>query len=98
MTSAFVAAVRKDNPGCRVLFIPVKPSIALGWKRYDTQTRANAAVRDECAKGTLATSTSYPSCSPTMGRPTPCSSSGWVTPESEGYEIWTAEVNKALAK
>src|SRR5262245_4963066 len=47
---AFVAAARADNPSCRVLYIPVKPSLAR-WKRFDTQSKANSLIRAFCAKG-----------------------------------------------
>jgi lysophospholipase L1-like esterase len=96
---AFLSAVRKDNPGCRVFFIPVKPSIAR-WKRYDTQTRANALVRDECAKGEHL---GYIDIVPLMlgadGTPDPelfVKDGLHLSPK--GYEIWTTEVNKALGK
>jgi lysophospholipase L1-like esterase len=96
---AFVATVRKDNPGCRVLFIPVKPSIAR-WKRYDTQSKANALVRDVCAKGEHL---GYIDIVPLMlgadGTPDPelfVKDGLHLSPK--GYEIWTAEVNKALGK
>jgi lysophospholipase L1-like esterase len=96
---AFVATVRKDNPGCRVFFIPVKPSIAR-WKRYDTQTKANALVRDACAKGEHL---GYIDIVPLMlgadGAPDPelfVKDGLHLSPK--GYELWTAEVNKALVK
>src|SRR5436309_8019018 len=38
---AFVAAVHRDVPGCRVLFLSIKPSPAR-WKKLDDQARANA--------------------------------------------------------
>ncbi|HET9887663.1 MAG TPA: GDSL-type esterase/lipase family protein, partial [bacterium] len=44
---AFVAAARKDNPSCLILFIPIKPSVAR-WKQFETQTKANALVREFC--------------------------------------------------
>src|SRR5262245_678849 len=47
---AFVAAGRKDNPNCRVLFVAIKPSIAR-WKLFDVQQKANALVKEFCAKG-----------------------------------------------
>lgn len=96
---AFVAAIRADNPSCRVLFIPIKPSLAR-WKRFDTQTKANALVRDYCANGERL---DYIDIVPLMLR-----MDGTPDPElfvkdglhlsSKGYEIWTAEVNKVLAK
>ena len=44
---AFVAAVRRDVPDCKVYFVAVKPSIAR-WKKFDDQKKANALVRAAC--------------------------------------------------
>ena len=44
---AFVAAVRKGVPGCRVLFVAVKPSLAR-WGQFGRQSDANARVREYC--------------------------------------------------
>jgi len=95
----FVAAARNRNPDCRVLYIPVKPSLAR-WKRFDVQTRANALVRDYCAKGEHL---GYIDIVPLMLR-----SDGTPHPDlfvkdglhlsPKGYEIWAAEVKKALAR
>jgi len=94
---AFVAAVRKDNPACRVLFIAVKPSVAR-WKKFDEQQKANALVREYCAKGERLT---FVDVVPLMLRP-----DGTPDPElfvkdglhmtPKGYEIWTGAVTKAL--
>ena len=94
---AFVTAVRKDNPDCRVFFIPVKPSIAR-WKRYDTQVKANSLIRDDCERGERL---GYVDIVPLM-----LGSDGTPNPElfvkdglhlsPKGYEIWTAEINKLL--
>jgi lysophospholipase L1-like esterase len=96
---AFVGAVRKENSTCHVLFIPVKPSIAR-WKRFDTQTKANALVRDFCSNGEHL---GYIDIVPLMLRP-----DGTPDPElfvkdglhlsAKGYELWTDEVSKALGK
>ena len=94
---AFVEAVRTDNPNCRVLFIAVKPSVAR-WKRFDEQKKANALVRDFCAKDQRL---GYVDVVPLMLR-----SDGTPDPDlfvkdglhlsPKGYELWTAAVNKAL--
>ena len=96
---AFVAAVRKDNPDCRVLYIPVKPSVAR-WKLYGVQKEANALVRSFCdrEKGL-----GYIDIVPPMLR-----ADGSPDPElfvkdglhlsPKGYAIWTAAVKEALAK
>lgn len=44
---AFCDAVHKDLPKCRVLYIPVKPSVAR-WAKYEEQKKANALVKDYC--------------------------------------------------
>ena len=95
--TAFVVAVRKDNPQCRVLFIPVKPSLAR-WKLYDVQKKANALVKEICEKDHRLT---YVDVVPLMLKP-----DGTPDPElllkdglhmtPKGYELWTAEVKKAL--
>jgi len=94
---AFVAAVRKDNPACRVLFVAVKPSLAR-WKKFEEQQMANALVREFCEKGERLT---FVDVVPLMlgpdGMPVPdlfVKDGLHMTPK--GYEIWTAAVNKAL--
>ena len=94
---AFVAAVRKDNPTCRVLFVAIKPSLAR-WKQFDVQKKANALVRSFCEseKGLV-----FVDVVPLMLR-----ADGTPDPElfvkdglhmsPKGYEIWTAAVGKAL--
>lgn len=44
---AFVAAVHKDAPDCKVYFIAVKPSVAR-WAKYEVQSKANAQVKAVC--------------------------------------------------
>lgn len=94
---AFVAAVRKDNPDCRVLFIAIKPSLAR-WKKFDEQKQANALVRSFCEsrKGVV-----FVDVVPVMlgadGKPIPelfVKDGLHMTPK--GYELWTAEIRKAL--
>jgi lysophospholipase L1-like esterase len=96
---AFVAAVRADNPSCRVFFIPVKPSLAR-WKRFDTQLKANALVRDFCQKGQHL---GYIDIVPHMlladGTPNPeLFVKDGLHLSAKGYELWTGEVNRALGK
>ncbi|VTR91393.1 Putative secreted protein OS=Blastopirellula marina DSM 3645 GN=DSM3645_25497 PE=4 SV=1: Lipase_GDSL_2 [Gemmata massiliana] len=96
---AFVTAVRKDNPSCRVLFIAVKPSLAR-WKKFEDQKKANALVREFCEK--------EPGLVFVDVVPVMLGADG--TPNSElfvkdglhmtpkGYELWTAAIKKALAR
>jgi lysophospholipase L1-like esterase len=96
---AFVAAVRKDNSGCRVLFVALKPSLAR-WKKFDEQKKANALVRAYCESEKGLT---FVDVVPVMlgpdGRPIPelfVKDGLHMTPK--GYELWVAEVKKALLK
>lgn len=94
---AFVAAVRKDNPSCRVLFLSIKPSIAR-WKKLDEQAKANAWVRDFCAKGERLT---FVDVSPIMlgadGMPiSELFAKDGLHLSPRGYELWTELVNKSL--
>ncbi|MBA4063909.1 MAG: hypothetical protein C0501_09390 [Isosphaera sp.] len=97
--AAFVAAVRKDNPSCRVLFVAVKPSLAR-WKLFDTQQKANALVKEFCEKGTGLT---FVDVVPAMlgpdGKPVPeLFVKDGLHMSAKGYEIWTAAVTKALGE
>ena len=94
---AFVAAVRADNPACRVLFVAIKPSRAR-WKLFDEQKQANALVKAFCDSEKGLT---FVDVVPLMLGP-----DGTPIPElfvkdglhmsPKGYEVWTAAVNKAL--
>jgi lysophospholipase L1-like esterase len=95
----FVAALRKGNPNCRVLFIAIKPSLARR-AQFDAQKKANALVKSYCEteKGLV-----FVDVVPLMLR-----SDGTPDPDlfvkdglhmsAKGYELWTAEVRKALNK
>ncbi len=93
----FVAAVRKDNPSCKVLFIAVKPSLAR-WKKFDEQKKANALVREFCEKGSgLVFVDVVPLMLGSDGTPDPellVKDGLHMTPK--GYELWTATVSKLL--
>lgn len=96
---AFVSAVRKDNPSCRVLFISVKPSLAR-WKLFEAQKRANALVKAYCEgeKGLVFVDV-VPLMLGSDGTPIPelfVKDGLHMTPK--GYELWTAAVKAALAK
>jgi lysophospholipase L1-like esterase len=94
---AFVDAVRKDNPSCKVLFLAVKPSIAR-WKKFDEQKKANALVREFCEKGTgLGFVDVVPSMLGSDGMPDPeLFVKDGLHMSPKGYELWTAAINKAL--
>jgi lysophospholipase L1-like esterase len=94
---AFCSAVWKDVPGCRVLFVSIKPSV-LRWKQFGEQTKANALVRDFCRTDERLT---FVDIVPLMLGP-----DGAPRPElfvkdglhlsRAGYEAWTAAVKTAL--
>jgi lysophospholipase L1-like esterase len=94
---AFCAAVWEDVPGCRVLFVSIKPSV-LRWKQFETQTKANALVRDFCKTDDRLR---FVDIVPLMLGP-----DGMPRPElfvkdglhlsPAGYEVWTAAVKAAL--
>lgn len=94
---AFVAAVRKDVPDCKVYFVAVKPSIAR-WNKIDVQAKANALVKAACdADPKLG----YVDVAPLMlgpdGRPLPelfVKDGLHLSPA--GYARWTAAVAAAL--
>jgi lysophospholipase L1-like esterase len=44
---AFCTAVHKEQPKCRILWLPVKPSVAR-WAKFDEQKKANALVKESC--------------------------------------------------
>lgn len=94
---AFVAAARKDNPNCRVLFIAIKPSLAR-WKQFETQTKANVLVRAFCEKEKgLAFVDVVPLMLGADGKPTPdLFQKDGLHMTAKGYELWTAAVEKAL--
>jgi lysophospholipase L1-like esterase len=96
---AFVAAVRKDLPQVRFVYLAIKPSI----KRLDclpNQRLANAAIAELCAKDPLLTFVDVASVllGPD-GQPDPaCYLKDNLHMTPEGYKRWTAVVKPALEK
>jgi lysophospholipase L1-like esterase len=94
---AFVAAVRKDNLSCRVLFVAVKPSLAR-WKLFEKQQKANALVKSFCERETgLVFVDVVPLMLRADGTPDPelfVKDGLHMTPK--GYELWTAAVKEHL--
>ena len=94
---AFVAAVRKDNPACRVLFIAVKPSLAR-WNKFEEQQKANALVKAYCEgeKG-LTFVDVVPIMLGSDGKPEPdLFQKDGLHMTAKGYERWTAAIQKAM--
>lgn len=95
--AAFVAAVRKPLPDCRVLFVAVKPS-PKRWKLFGVQSEANALVKAWAAGQSLVgvIDVVTPALGPD-GKPKP---ELFVKDELHlspaGYEIWHAAVKNAL--
>lgn len=97
--AAYVAAIHKDLPKCRVLFVSVKPSLKR-WDKYETQQKANALVKEFCSKDErLGYIDVVTPMLDTDGKPMEdlfVKDGLHMTPK--GYEIWTAAVNKAIGK
>lgn len=97
--AAYVAAVHKELPKCRILFVSVKPS-PKRWERFETQQQANALVKEFCAKDERLgfVDVVKPMLGPD-GKPMEdlfVKDGLHLTPK--GYELWTATVNKAMGK
>ena len=95
----FVAAVRKEAPKCRVLFVAVKPSIAR-WAKFDEQKKANAMVKSYCDRDEKL---AYVDIVPVMlgadGKPiVELYAKDGLHLSPAGYEKWTAIVKSALEK
>jgi lysophospholipase L1-like esterase len=95
--TAFAAAVHKDTPKCRILFLPVKPSIAR-WAKFDEQKKANALVKELCATDDRLV---YVDIVPVMlgadGRPlAELFVKDGLHMNAAGYEKWSPRVKTAL--
>ena len=91
---AFCAAVHKDLPKCRVLYIPVKPSVAR-WAKFDVQKKANALVKEYCGGA------NYIDTVPAMlgpdGKPSPdLFVKDGLHMSAAGYEKWSVLVKAAI--
>jgi len=96
---AFCEAVHTDLPKCRVLYIPVKPSLAR-WAKFDEQKKANALVKEYCGTNEWL---GYIDVVPAMlgpdGKPIPeLFAKDGLHLSPAGYEKWTALVKTALEK
>ncbi|HEX4608839.1 MAG TPA: GDSL-type esterase/lipase family protein [Urbifossiella sp.] len=93
----FVAAVRKDAPDCKILFLAVKPSPAR-WKQVDVQKKANALVKSACdADPKLAYVDVVPLMLGTDGTPVvDLYAKDGLHLSPAGYARWTAAVAAAL--
>lgn len=96
---AFAAAVHKELPKCRVLFIAVKPSIAR-WKKNDDQKKANALVKEFCGTDPrLGFVDIVPAVLGPDGKPLPeLFQKDGLHLSPAGYEKWTAIVKSAIEK
>lgn len=96
---AFRDAVRKDLPKCRILWLPVKPSIAR-WGKYEEQKKANSHVKKLCdADPLLGAIDTVPDMLDADGKPIPelfVKDGLHLSPA--GYDKWTALVKAALEK
>ncbi|MBL8866224.1 MAG: hypothetical protein KF873_14295 [Gemmataceae bacterium] len=95
--NAFAKAVHAKLPKARILYLPVKPSIAR-WKLYDTQKEANALVKSACeADPRLTYVDLVPATLGADGKPKPefFVKDGLHLSEA-GYKAWSDIVRKAL--
>jgi len=95
---AFRDAVKKDLPKTRILYIPVKPSVARRAK-LDVQKKANALVKAICdADAALGYVDIVPGMLGANGEPTPdLFVKDGLHLSAAGYEQWTKLVAAALA-
>ncbi|MBA3697603.1 MAG: hypothetical protein H0W78_01880 [Planctomycetes bacterium] len=96
---SFVAAVRKDLPNVRFVYLAIKPSI----KRIEclpNQKLANAAIAELCAKDPMMTFIDVASVlMGPDGQPDPaCYIKDNLHMTPEGYKRWTAVVKPVLEK
>jgi lysophospholipase L1-like esterase len=96
----FAAAVHKTSPKCRILYLPVKPSIAR-WSKFPEQAKANKLVKEYCDKS--GPSFGYIDIVPAMlgedGKPIPALfAKDGLHLSPAGYAKWTALVKSALEK
>lgn len=95
--AAFAKAVHAKLPKTRILYLPVKPSLAR-WKLYDVQQKANGLVKEVCeADPRLGYIDVVPVTLGTDGKPRPefFVKDGLHLSEA-GYAAWSAAVAKAL--
>jgi lysophospholipase L1-like esterase len=95
--AAFAAAIHKDLPKTRIVFIAVKPSIAR-WKLREKQQEANSLVKDVCGKDPRL---EFLDLGPKMldadGKPNrDLFVKDGLHMTSKGYEIWSPAVAEAL--
>ena len=97
--AAFVAAVHRRLPDCRVLFVAIKPSLAR-WTQYGVQSEANALVREFCTRDRrLAYVDIVPAMLGDDGKPAPrLFVNDGLHLSAEGYALWTPIVTAALAR
>lgn len=94
---AFAEAVRRKLPKTRVYFIPIKPSLAR-WKQYETQSKANALVKEICGKDDrLDYIDTVPSMLGPDGEPKPeLFVKDGLHLSEKGYEVLNEAVRKAV--
>ncbi|HXD87969.1 MAG TPA: GDSL-type esterase/lipase family protein [Urbifossiella sp.] len=96
----FAMTVHKTASKCRILYLPVKPSIAR-WGKFSEQAKANKLVKEYCDKS--GPKFGYIDIVPAMlgedGKPIPeLFAKDGLHMSPAGYEKWTALVRAALEK
>ncbi|MCC6970323.1 MAG: hypothetical protein IT434_08890 [Phycisphaerales bacterium] len=95
---AFDRRCRQEWPCIRVIYIPIKASIAR-WSNWPAMQRANALVRDYCSRtpGAVYVDTVTPTLGPDA-RPDPSLfESDGLHINAKGYELWTRTLKPAIA-
>lgn len=94
---AYAAAVHDKLPKCRILFLSVKPS-GSRWKKYETQQKANALVKEACEKNMLLRFVDVGACLlGTDGMPDPeLFKEDRLHLSPKGYEKWNALLKEHL--
>jgi lysophospholipase L1-like esterase len=95
----FCAAVQKELPKCRVLYLPVKPSLKR-WAQFEAQRKANAQVKAFCdTDPRLAYIDTVPAMLGADGKPIPdLFVKDGLHLSAAGYAKWTPLVTVTLEK
>lgn len=94
---AFDQRCRSHWPSVRVIYIPIKASIAR-WKNWPAMQRANSLVRDYCSRtpGAIYVDTATPTLT-AGGTPDPSLfESDGLHINAKGYELWTRVLKPAV--
>ncbi len=96
---AFVEVIHKKNPGTRIIFLGIKPSISRE-KQFETQKEANKLVADYCSKNPkLLFVDTVPLIMDASGKPTKeLFAKDGLHLSPLGYEGWSEKLKGILSK